>query len=133
MDSVDPLPQAEALLSEGDFVRAIAHSLLSDEGEAEDVVQETWLTVLRHRPRISRNAQGWLRRVVTNRVRQDGRSAGRRAAREKLSARSERVPSAAEIAEREAIRASVVRAVLALEEPYRSVILLRYYEDLPPR
>jgi hypothetical protein len=43
------------------------------------------------------------------------------------------VPSTAEILAREESRARVVEALRALEEPYRSTLLLRYFEDLPPR
>ena len=41
--------------------------------------------------------------------------------------------SADEIRAREEVRRKVVDAVLDLDEPYRTVVLLRYYEDLPPR
>ncbi|HKD99913.1 MAG TPA: sigma-70 family RNA polymerase sigma factor, partial [Planctomycetota bacterium] len=47
--------------------------------------------------------------------------------------RPERVPSDAEILEREEARRAVVASVLALDEPYRTVLLLRYFEDSPPR
>src|SRR4029077_6361026 len=38
-----------------------------------------------------------------------------------------------EIVGRGARRARVVGAVLALDEPYRAVVLLRFFEHLPPR
>ncbi|MFT7462163.1 MAG: DNA-directed RNA polymerase specialized sigma24 family protein, partial [Pseudohongiellaceae bacterium] len=43
------------------------------------------------------------------------------------------MPSTAEIVEREAVRRLVVDAALELDESSRAVILLRYYENLPPR
>ena len=42
-------------------------------------------------------------------------------------------PEAEEVQGREQILRSVVDAVLALDEPYRTTILLRYFEGLPPR
>src|SRR5207249_297812 len=59
------------------------------------------------------------------------RRRSRRARRETESARGEPLPSVAEIAEREESRRRLVEAVLCLEEPSRSAVLLRYYEDLP--
>jgi hypothetical protein len=48
--------------------------------------------------------------------------------RERLAARGERVESVAAIHERLAIQREVVDAVLSLGEPYRSTILLHYYD-----
>jgi RNA polymerase sigma factor (sigma-70 family) len=57
----------------------------------------------------------------------------RRVRREETVARPEGVPSDADVLERERLRRGVVDAVLALPEPYRATLLLRYFEDLPPR
>ena len=60
----------------------------------------------------------------------------RRAARRKRERTSvPRVPERdpAEILEREDLRQRVVVALLALDEPYRTILLLRFYDDLPPR
>ena len=40
------------------------------------------------------------------------------------------VPSPEHILEREQAREQLVRAVLSLDEPFRTVVLLRYYEEL---
>ena len=48
-------------------------------------------------------------------------------------ARPDAVPSAEDIFQRESARKSLVEAVFALEDPYRSALILRYFEDLPPR
>ncbi|NOT31430.1 MAG: hypothetical protein HOP15_13365 [Planctomycetes bacterium] len=47
--------------------------------------------------------------------------------------RAEAIPSTADILAREEARARVVEAVLALEEPLRTTLVLRFLEDLPPR
>jgi DNA-directed RNA polymerase specialized sigma24 family protein len=63
----------QSLLADGDFVRALARSLIAD------------------------------------------------------SHRADAVPSAAEVAEREAARRAVVEELMTLEETYRAVLLLRFY------
>ncbi|MBI1853430.1 MAG: sigma-70 family RNA polymerase sigma factor [Planctomycetes bacterium] len=123
----------EVLLEEGDFVRALARSLLFDEHQADDVVQRTWLAALERPPRRAGAWRAWLRRVVHNFARDERRSAGRRTAREHRVAERDRVPSTGDIVEREAMRRVVVDAVLRLEEPYREVVVLRFFEGLPPR
>src|SRR6185503_16110462 len=45
----------------------------------------------------------------------------------------EAAPSTDALAARADAEQIVIRAVLALDEPYRSVVLLRFFEDLPPR
>jgi hypothetical protein len=61
------------------------------------------------------------------------RASDRREARELASARAEGQPSAADSAERLAAHREVVAAVEALDEPYRQTVLLRYFDERPPR
>jgi RNA polymerase sigma factor (sigma-70 family) len=123
---IDP----EALLAHGDFVRAIARSLLWDEHAADDVVQQTWLAAI-EAPTVK--PRGWLGAVARNLAIKRLRGNRRRAVREAAVARPEGVPSGADVLERERLRHSVVDEVLALPEPYRATVLLRYFENLPPR
>lgn len=126
-------PTPEDLLIHGPFLRRLARRLLRDEGEAEDVVQQTWLAAVERPPQGVRNPAAWLA-TITKRLAGERRRRGeRRRAREALVARTERVPSTAEIAARESVRQAVVTALLTLDEPYREALLLRFYEDLPPR
>src|SRR5262245_2956209 len=126
------LSDPETLLTHGDFVRALARSLL-DEHRAEDVVQQTWVAALERPPRAPGRLRAWLAIVAKNFAVRAARSEDRRVRREQAAARPERVPSTAEVFEREAARRRVVEAVVALAEPYRSAVLLRYFESLPPR
>lgn len=121
------------LLGHDPFVRRLAHSLVQDDAAAEDAVQETWRAALESGPRDRDTARGWLATVVRNAVRMRARGEGRRIARETVASRSEVVAPAAQIAEREALRRKVVEAVLALPEPNRTAVLMRFYEGLPPR
>ncbi|MCI0340859.1 MAG: sigma-70 family RNA polymerase sigma factor [Planctomycetales bacterium] len=128
----DGPPNLEALLAHEPWIRSLARGLLFDGQEVDDVVQETWLAALRRPPRDPEAARGWLATVVRNLVRRVGRSAVRRSRREAAAARPEALPSPAEIAGREGLRRRAVEAVLALEEPYRSTVLWRYFEGLEP-
>ena len=114
------------------FVRALARGLLLDSAAADDVVQETMLAALRKPPGDPSRLRAWLgavgRRIALKRRRTDCR----RPRRERKVARSEAMPSAAELAAQVEIQKRVVDAVGGLEEPYRSTIVLRYFHDLRP-
>ncbi|MCK6449058.1 MAG: sigma-70 family RNA polymerase sigma factor [Planctomycetes bacterium] len=115
------------------WVRRLAHGLVSDPHLAEDLVQETWLAYLRARPDTSRPLEPWFARVLTNFARRARRGNSRRVARETDAAREEALPSSADVYERAALHRELVGAVLALDEPYRGTLLLRYVDELPPR
>lgn len=122
----------EQFLSHRHFVRSIARGLLADASLTDDVEQETWLAALR-KPPTGAAPRAWLRRVATNFVKLTNRRTARRAARERIVAKPEAIDSAGAMVERELLRKRVVEAVLTLEEPYRSTLILRFYEGLPPR
>jgi RNA polymerase sigma-70 factor (ECF subfamily) len=123
----------EALLAHADFVRGLAHSLVYDPGDADDLAQQAWLAALERPPRHTRKVQGWFATVLRRLNRHQHRRVASRTARESTVARPEGTVSAVEVVAREEMRRAVVEAVQALAEPYRGAVLLRYYEDLPPR
>jgi RNA polymerase sigma-70 factor (ECF subfamily) len=123
----------ESLLAHRAFVRAVVRKLIPDEHHVEDIVQETCLTALRSPPRAPGALRAWLARVGRNLAVSSLRRRASRARRERHAARPERLPSAREAAEKLEHHRMVVDAVLALEEPLRSTVVLRFYEDLPPR
>ena len=132
MNPTNPIP-AEALIEHQAFLRALARGLLADPEAAEDVVQETWLAALTRAPAAPDSLRAWLARVARNAALNLRRGERRRAARERASAREEAAPLESEVAERLAEQARVAEAVRALREPYRTTIILRYAEGLPPR
>ncbi|MCB9880085.1 MAG: sigma-70 family RNA polymerase sigma factor, partial [Planctomycetes bacterium] len=75
----------------------------------------------------------WLAGVTRNLARRSLRERSRRNARELAAARREHARPTDEVVELEELRTRVVNAVMALDEPYRSVVLLRYYDGLEPR
>ncbi|MBL9086982.1 MAG: sigma-70 family RNA polymerase sigma factor, partial [Planctomycetia bacterium] len=126
-------PDVETLLAHEGFVRGLARQLVTGDADVDDVVQQTFVAALEHPPRSEGGLRGWLATVVRNVVRQGYRAKGRRARRERVAARPEGVPSTADLLAREVARRTVVEAVVALDEPYRAAIVLRYLEGLPPR
>jgi len=121
----------EELLSHATWLRDLARSLVQDPSTADDLVQETWVRALGHPPRSEeRGPRPWLARVLRNAVRQRRRAEGRRTRREQDSARNELLPSSAELAGRLESQRLLTDCVLRLPEPYRSTIVLRFYETL---
>jgi RNA polymerase sigma factor (sigma-70 family) len=124
-----------AFLEHDAFVRKLARGLLFDRAAADDAAQEAWLGALQARGPAPTSWRAWLAGTVRNLARETLRSKARRGRHE--AERSERAPSgapsASEVLEREAVRRDVVDAVLALTEPYRATVLLRWFENLPPR
>jgi RNA polymerase sigma factor (sigma-70 family) len=129
---MNPLGQDPAVLLRVDHrLRALARELLRDPGEAEDLAQETWLAALESGHVHSLPA--WVTTVV-RRLALDRRQASqRRERREAEAARAEALPAAVEILEREEARRRVVEALLALDEPLKTTLVLRFLEELPPR
>lgn len=122
----------EALLEHTAWVRRLAHALVRDPDRAEDVVQEAWRVALEAPPRSAEGARAYLATVVRNAARGLWRGERSRSRREAAVARPEALPSTAELVERAQLHRGVVEAVLELEEPYRTTLLLRHFEELTP-
>ena len=123
----------EELLAHEGFLRALALRLVRDPATADDLVQETWVAALSTPPRRRASTRGWLTIVARNAARMRARAEARRARREASAARPVAAPSTEDLLERERARRSLLGAVFRLDEPYRSTIVLRFYEGLPPR
>lgn len=124
--------EVEALLREADWIRSLARGLAHLPDGALDLEQETWLAALRARPATDRGLRPWLATVMRNAARANVRAEQHRSARERQSAREEALPSAQELAARAELQRVVVEELLALDEPYRSTILLCFFEGLAP-
>jgi RNA polymerase sigma factor (sigma-70 family) len=133
MDGASLPADLRALLSEREWLRGLARALASPGAEAEDLEQETWVAALRSPPRRPGPVRGWLATILRRKASDSRRAAGRRAAREEAAARPEAFPAAAEAVARAETRRRVLEAVLSLEEPSRSTVILRWFEGLPPR
>jgi RNA polymerase sigma-70 factor (ECF subfamily) len=132
--SPDATPHVpETLLAHTGWMRRLARTLVRDDAQADDVVQDAVVAALRAPPRDPVALPAWLASAVKNGARQLWRGESRRTARETAAARREASPGAAEVVLRAEEHGIVVQAVLALDEPHRSALLLRFYDDLPPR
>jgi RNA polymerase sigma factor (sigma-70 family) len=122
----------ELLLEHAAWARRLARELVADAAAADDVVQEAWLAAARKPPEPTRPFRQWLGTVLRNAARQRARSEGRRAERELAGAREERLPGPDELTERLESQRVLVEELARLAEPFRSTVLLRFFEDLEP-
>lgn len=128
-------PQAlHALLEETSWMQALARRLVADPHLAADLAQDVALDALEGQPEPGRPLRGWLATVMRRRLSRLRRGEARRVAREQAA--HERAPraaeaSVAEVVERAETHRNVVLALLALPEPTRSTLLLRFFEQLP--
>ncbi len=125
-------PQAGALLAEAEWLRRLSRRLVAGADRADDLCQDTLLVALQH-PIKNGTWRPWLSRVARRLAGRSSDADRRRRVREQDAARAEAEPAAADIVEQVTVQRSVVDAVLALPEPYRSTILLRFWDDLKPR
>lgn len=128
-----PIPSDELLVSQLSWLRRLASRLVADEDLAEEVVQETMALALEHPPQEPDRIRGWLRRVARNLFHEKLRQGAGRRARERSVARTEETPGMDELTERVHLQRRIADALLGLDEPSRRVLLLRFYEDVPPR
>ena len=129
--SSTPAFSAEQLLAHSGWARSLARQLVADAATAEDVVQETWIAALREQPATDRPLRPWLERVLRNFASNARRNRKTRLRHEQAASGGQSMAASVEevVAKAEG-QQRVVAAVLALQEPYRSVVLLHYYEGL---
>ncbi len=125
-----PAPSAAELLRHREWLQRLARALTRDGHAAADVEQQTWLAALASPPVDASSPRAWLGTVARNFVRRDARSQSRRLRRERQAIRIADGRPADDLAAESEVAASVTRAVLALQEPLRSAVLLRFYEGL---
>ncbi len=128
--SIGTLP--EDLAADDRFVRSLIRRFVTDPHLVDDLAQDTWEAALRHSAAGGFFERAWLGTVAQNFVFQSLRGKARRVAREAYVARSEEVEPAADSELDPDLRRRVLSAVRALDEPYRSAVQLRFFEDLPP-
>lgn len=120
------------LLDQSEWVRGVARAVLGDPAEADDVVQDTYLKTLSDGPRDGAKLVHWFRKVGRNLSLERLRTRRRRERLDARQAHPGAAAAAAEVVEKAQVHRIVVEAVLALDEPYRTTILLRFFDDLEP-
>ncbi len=123
------------LLAHASWARRLAYRLVRDEAAADDLVQEAWEVALRTRPEAGRPVRPWLGTVLRNLFRMKWREQTRRQTREQAteaqSARiAERPLHGDELLVQLEQQKLLGDLVLALEEPFRTTVLLRFYAGL---
>jgi len=115
-------------------VRRLARALAHDAQGAEDLAQEAWLAALRRGIGGGRGGlEGWLSGATRILARARRREEARRRERERRVELPDDALAAAALATRLEVARRVVEEVQRLEEPQRSAVVLRYFEELPPR
>src|SRR5262245_55974070 len=120
----------DRLLGQARWVEGFARALVRE--DSDDVAQDAWLAAIQHPPAPAASPRPWFATVMRNLKRMRFRSASRRRAREDASATDEKVPTPAELTHRMELQRRLASAVLALEEPQRSTIVLVFYDGLSP-
>ena len=128
-----PETQNPQLLLESNWLHGLAHSLVRDRDQAEDLYQETMLAAIRRGRSIRGGFRPWLASVARRIASGTFRAESRIRRREQAAARPERDSSAAEVVQKFEIQRTVAEAISGLSESYRAALLLRFWEDLPPR
>ncbi|MFK7741822.1 MAG: RNA polymerase sigma factor [Planctomycetota bacterium] len=127
----------EELLQNAGWLRGLAASLVAGSHDVDDVVQEVWRATLAARRDGAQvtSSRGWLAGTVRNIVRMRHRGDSRRAEREDVrrAESSIRAPSAGELAAEQDVRHQLLLHVDELPQAEREVVLLRYWQSLPPR
>lgn len=133
MQSKPESPQLDELLAHASWVRALARNLVSDRELAEDLVQETWAAALKNPPSAGSQPRAWLGQVLRNLAAGTWRSEIRRSKTKEQLRERRHQPNPEEFLERAAIQRELVDSVWELDSRYRDVLLLRFFEELPPR
>jgi RNA polymerase sigma-70 factor, ECF subfamily len=114
------------VLAQSAWLRRFARRLCTDPHGAEDLVQQTFVVVLRHPHRPKEHLRPWLASVVRSLAYTERRARSRRLDREARVARPEAVACVLD-----GVDQDLLDALNALAEPYRSTVVQRYLEDEP--
>lgn len=123
----------EEMLAHAPWLRQLAGTLVAGGAAADDLVQETWLRALERPPRDAGAVRAWLARVARNLSHNVRRGQARRSVHESAVVSAEAELDPARIAEELEAQRVLAEAVLRLEEPLRSTVVLRWFRGLDSR
>jgi len=122
----------DELLTHAPWLRRLATQLVRDAAAADDLAQDVWLAAMRDAPPTLRNPKAWLATVARSLAFTGARSTRRRAAREEARGVGADALAADDVVVEAEREREVARRVMALPEPYRTVVLMRFYRDQKP-
>jgi RNA polymerase sigma-70 factor (ECF subfamily) len=131
MNPTDGTLNPEEFLEHAGWMRRLARGLVVA-SDGDDLVQDTWVAMLQRQSSEAPNGP-WLARVLRNLAWRKHRTEYRRREREARVAQTQESFYAQEnVLERAEVHRKLVEDVLGLDEPYRSTILLHFFEGLSP-
>ncbi|MFO1076793.1 MAG: sigma-70 family RNA polymerase sigma factor [Planctomycetota bacterium] len=119
-------------LAHASYVRTLARRLVYDPHAADDLFQAAWLAALQRPARDLSVPRRWLAGIVRKLAAKSWLGTHRRRQRERLMAPPPPVSRPEDVLAHEHERRRVVQALLALEEPYRSTLIARFFDGLEP-
>jgi RNA polymerase sigma factor (sigma-70 family) len=122
----------EALAAQYARVRSLALAIARNANLADDLAQDAWVALLRRRPDSSGSLSGWLAKAMRNLLRQGARDDAQRRDREEAAVEALDAVGADLALERFEMHRAILDAVNELKEPYRTTVLLRWFEELEP-
>lgn len=108
-------------------LQALARSLAHGDADADDLLQDTAIAAIAKAP-DDRPVKPWLVTVLLNRWRMDRRSRNRRQAREQAVELPAEVEAPPDAIDRARVLERVASALVALDEPFRKVVIARYLD-----
>lgn len=121
---------ADSLAEQFSWLRPLVVSLLSNESEADDVLQDLALAAVRLGQPVRR---AWMAKVARGLSIDVLRKRRSRSRREQIASRPEAVDSTADVVERAATCQSLIDTVMGLDEPLCTTVLRRFWDNQPPR
>jgi RNA polymerase sigma factor (sigma-70 family) len=126
-------PSPDDVMEQLPWVRALAARLVFDREHRGDLEQEIWHAALRSPPRDGVPLRAWLHGIGAHLAALLRRRDVRRQRREQAAVRAGHARDPAELAVHAETQQRLLGAVNALPDAMRDVVLLRFFEGLPPR
>jgi RNA polymerase sigma factor (sigma-70 family) len=120
----------EELLAHASWLQRLAKTLVAGEEAAEDLTQATWLAALRHPPLSAGSPRPWLARIARNLSSNFRRGEARRHEHESGARPRDTELDPSAVAEEVEAQRVLAGAVLRLDEPLRTAVVLRYLRGL---
>lgn len=127
----DPERDPDELLASSTWLRRFVGTLVARD-DADDLAQATQLAALQAPPPAATEWRAWLAGIGRNLARMLHRSRARSQRALARLPRGGESPSAADLVQGLEVQRAVSEAMLALPEPTRTILVLRYQHDLPP-